>query len=554
MKLKNIINRSILPAFIATGLCLFTASCDDMLDTKPQGAITANEFDDDSVESLLVAAYAGLQAHFFGNNEAFDGPITNWVFDVRSDDAYKGGGALSMEEGIHQVEMNNFFSDNVVALNKWRNGYYAIARCNDAIEAIQDAEGITDAEGKIAELKTLRAYFYFDLVRLFKNLPYFIEGQLGATASPYEYSREQIFEFIKADLAAAYEALPATQSQAGRFNKYVAAAIHAKVSATLSEWQDVVKYSDYIISSGQYQLYNNFLDMSKIEFNNQFESIMAVQFSTANNNANINWCNLLNTTYSDGDLYGSGDDFFLGSQNLVNAYATDFNGLPYLDKEPSTNVSVAGYNGSVDPRVDFTVGRIGVPFRGHMYNSRWCRAYDLYGEYSGKKGLVSPEDPLMVEGFPWGASPLNFIIIRYADILLLKAEALIEQGTQLDEARELVNQIRRKAARSVSSTYTPVDINPSSVDYYVDEYPAAGWSQDYARKAVRMERRLELAMEGHRWFDLVRWGVAVEVMNKYYQTESRIHSYLSEGSLSENEILFDIPLDEVQNSGGLYNK
>lgn len=551
MKLNNIITRSLLSGFAALGMCFGMTSCNDMLDMEPQGSITANEFDDESVESLLVAAYAGLQSHFFGNNEAFDGPITNWVFDVRSDDAYKGGGALSMEEGIHQVEMNNFFSDNVVALNKWRNGLYAVARCNDAIEAIQDAEGITDAESKIAELKTLRSYFYFDLVRLFKYVPYFVEGQLGATASPYEYTREEIFDFIKADLAAAYETLPATQSQVGRFNKYVAAAIMAKVCAQTSDWENVEKYSDYVIGSGQYQLYNNFLDMSKIEFNNQFESIMAVQFSTANNNANINWCNLLNTTYSDGDLYGSGDDFFLGSQNLINAFATDANGLPYLDNNGPA-VSVTGYSGTVDPRVDFTVGRIGVPFRGYMYNSKWCRAYDLYGEYSGKKGLVSPDDPLMVTGFPWGASPLNFILIRYADILLLKAEALIEQGTDLNSARELINQVRVKAARSVSTTYTPVDINPSVVDYYVDEYPASGWNQEYARKAVRMERRLELAMEGHRWFDLVRWGVAVQTMNSYYQTESKVHSYLGEGSLSGSEILFDIPLDEVQNSGGLY--
>ena len=551
MKLNKIITRSLLSGLLATGMCFGLTSCDDMLDMEPQGSITANEFDDDSVEALLVAAYAGLQSHFFGNNEAFDGPITNWVFDVRSDDAYKGGGALSMEEGIHQIEMNNFFSDNVVALNKWRNGVYAIARCNDAIEAIQNASGITDAESKIAELKTLRAYFYFDLVRLFKHIPYFLEGQLGATASPYEYTREQIFDFIKADLADAYTKLPESQSQVGRFNKYVAAAIMAKVCAQTSDWDNVVKYSDYIIGSGQYQLYNNYLDMSKIEFNNQYESIMAVQFSTANNNANINWCNLLNTTYSDGNLYGGGDDFFLGSQNLINAFATDVNGLPYLDGD-GPDVSVAGYNGSVDPRVDFTVGRIGVPFRGYMYNSKWCRAYDLYGEYSGKKGLVSPTDPLMVTGFPWGASPLNFILIRYADILLLKAEALIEQGSDLNTARDLINQVRAKAARSVSTTYTPVDINPSAVDYYVEQYPAAGWNQDYARKAVRMERRLELAMEGHRWFDLVRWGVAVQTMNQYYQTESKVHSYLGDGSLSEDEILFEIPLDEVQNSGGLY--
>ncbi len=411
-------------------------SCDDMLDMKPQGQFTDSQFDDESVEGLMAAAYAGLQSHFFGNNEAFAGPITNWIFDVRSDDAYL--------------------------------------------------------------------------------------------------------------------ALPETQSQPGRFNRYVAAALHAKVSAFTSSWNEVVTYADYVIGSGKYQLYNNFLDMSKVEFNNSYESIMAIQFSTANNNANINWCNLLNTTYSDGNLFGNGDDFFLASQNLVNAFRTDENGLPYLDGSFNDRNVTTDFDGNVDPRLDFTVGRIGMPFRGHTYTMGWTRAYDVYGEYSGKKGLISPESPDMVQGFPWGASPLNFCLIRYADIILLKAEAMIELNSDLAGARELINSVRRKAARSVDASYTPVDCNPMIASYYVAEYPAAGWTQDYARRAVRMERRLELAMEGNRWFDLVRWGTVVETMNAYYASESKLRPYYKDANLTQSEVFFPIPLSEVENSGGLY--
>ncbi len=527
-------------------------SCNDMLDLKPQGQFGADQIDDETIEGLMAAAYGGLQAHFFGNNPAFAGPITNWILDVRSDDAYKGGGGLSMEGNIHQLEVSNIQSDNVSLLNKWQNNFYAVSRCNKAIKAVESSN-VTEKENYIAQLRTLRAYFYFDLIRCFDRLPYFAENDDPNSARADQYTREEIFGFIKKDLADSYEILPESQSKPGYFNKYVAAAIHAKVSAFTSSWDEVEKYADYVITSGKYELYPNFLDMSKIEFNNRYESVMAIQFSTANNAANINWSNLLNTTYSDGNLFGSGDDFFLASQNLVNAFRTDDDGLPYLDGTFNNENVTTDYNGNVDPRLDFTVGRIGMPFRGHTYTMGWTRAYDVYGEYSGKKGLIDPSSADMVQGWPWGASSLNFCLIRYADILLLKAEALIEMNKDLADARELINSVRRKAARSVDPGYTPVDCNPTIAFYAVGEYPATGWNQDYARRAVRMERRLELAMEGNRWFDLVRWGIVVETMNSYFKSESKLRSYLSGASMSADETYFPIPLDEVENAGGLYD-
>lgn len=544
MKLKYI-----LPFIALCGL----SSCSDMLDREPEGQFTASQLDDESIEGLLAAAYGGLQAHFFGNNEAFAGPITNWIFDVRSDDAYKGGGGISMEAYIHQLEVSNIQSDNASVFNKWQNSFFAISRCNNAIKAV-NAASVSDKPNLLGQLKTLRCYFYFDLMRCFDKIPYFTELDNPNEASTDQYTRQQIWDMIKADLAEAYENLPEEQNEPGKFNRYVAAALYAKVAAQTSSWAEVEKYAGYVISSGKYQLYPNFLDMSKIEYNNQYESILAIQFSTANNAANINWCNLLNTTYSEGNLYGSGDDFFLASQNLVNAYRTDAEGLPYLDGAPDNQNVTTDFAGNVDPRVDFTVGRIGMPFRSHMYNMQWTRAYDVYGEYSGKKCMVAPDSPLMVQGFPWGASPLNFNLIRYADIMLLKAEALIEQGTGLEEARTLINAVRAKAARSVDPSYTPVDCNPMVAHYSVGQYPAAGWDQMRARKAVRTERRLELAMEGQRWFDLVRWGNAVETMNAYYHSEAQLRPYLASASMSEDETYFPVPLSEVENAGGLYGK
>lgn len=534
---------------------LFTA-CEDMLDKKPYGQFTADQLNEEAIEGLLAAAYAGLEAHYFGNNEAFAGPSTNWIFDVRSDDAVKGGEQVTMEQNIHQLEISNLTSDNVSNLNKWQNNFYAIARVHNAMKAIKEAPINDDAKAVyLGELKTLRAWYYFDLIRIFERIPYFTEVDDPNTVRIDKYTREQIFDFIKSDCSEAYGMLPEKAASAGRFNRYVPAAIHAKVSAQTSSWGEVLQWTDIVINSKKYSLYNNFLDMSKIAYDNKNEAILSIQFSTADNNAHINWCNLLNTTYSAGNLFGTGDDFFLGSQNLVDAFRTDDNGLPYLDPStaPAERVS-ASYKGNVDPRLDFTVGRIGMPFRGHEYTAAWCRAKALYGEYSGKKGLIDPSSPDMVHGFPWGASALDFKLIRYADILLLKAEALIETNTELLVARDLINQVREKAKRSVDVNYVPLDINPDKANYKVESYTDENctWNQDYARLAVRHERRVELAMEGHRWFDLVRWGNVVEVMNKYFETEVKYHEYYEGAEMTEDEIFLSTPYDEVNNSNGLY--
>lgn len=153
---------------------------------------------------------------------------------------------------------------------------------------------------------------------------------------------------------------------------------------------------------------------------------------------------------------------------------------------------------------------------------------------------------------PWGASSLNYIIVRYADVLLMKAEALIELNKDLDIARDLINQVRAKAARSVDASYSPRDCDPMVANYAVGQYSATAWNQDYARRAVRHERRVELAMEGLRWFDLLRWGTAVDVVNKYYQFEVAYQPYYSSASLSADELYFPIPLNQKDNAGDLY--
>ena len=556
--MRTILSNSVnsVMAMIMAVVMLGITACDSLLDQAPYGAFTADQLDDQSVEGLLAAAYAGLNAHYFGNNEAFAGPSTNWIFDVRSDDAYKGGGAVTMEANIHQLEIGVISSDNVSLENKWQNDFYGITRVHKAMKALDEIPDISHRAQMMGELTILRSWFYFDMVRIFKHVPYFIYTEDPSSVRNDVYTQDSIMRMLQKDLIKAYETMEEESLTPARFNRYTAAALMAKISAQISDWPNVEKYADIVIQSGKYQLYNNYLDMSKIENDNLYESIIALQVVVTSDYGQINWSNLLNTTYSDGNLYGTGDDFFIASQNLADCFRTDANGLPYLDEAVAPtgggNRMNGGYKGNTDPRVDFTMARIGLPFRGHLYTRRWCRAYDTYGEFSGKKGLVEPENDQMVRGFPWGASNLNFIFLRYADIILLYAEALIEQNKNLDVARQYINMIREKAARSVDPYYSPVDVNPMITTYKVGEYPSAGWTQDYARKAVRMERRIELAMEGHRWFDLCRWGIAVETMNEYYKTEAEVRSYLNGATLSPNDVYMPTPIDEVRTADGLY--
>ena len=534
---------------IALGLLVGTTACNSLLDQKPYGQFIEDQMDESAVDGLLASAYAGLEAHFFGNNEAFAGPSTNWIFDVRSDDALKGGGGISMEGNIHQYEISNIFADNVSALDKWKNNYFAISRVHRAMLAIQGAQSITDKDQFLGELKVLRAFYYFDLVRLFQYLPYITENDDASTVDNKTYTQADIYGFIQKDLKEAYDMMSAASPAPGRFNKYAAAALMAKVSAQISDWDNVITYADHVINSGMYQLYPYYQDMSKIDFNNTYESIIALQCSTADDNAHINWSNLLNVTYSAGNLYGNGDDFFYASQNLADAFQTDDNGLPYLETASSAHVS-ATYTGNVDPRLDFTMGRIGLPFRGNLYTDAWCRAKDIYGEYSNKKCCIDPTDTRMASGWPWGASPLNWCFVRYADILLLRAEAAVEKG-DLTTALTYVNDVRAKAKRSIDPAYIPADLDVAVANYKVEPY-ASFSSQEYARKAVRMERRLELAMEGHRWFDLVRWGEVVSTMNAFFASEAAYHSYYSDAQMTEDEIFLPTPYEEVNNSNGLY--
>lgn len=535
------------------------ASCNDgLLNTEPRGVLAEGVLSETSVDKLVVAAYQALGGHFFGNDESFAGPSSNWIIDVRSDDAYKGGGGITDRTDIHQLETATMDPTNYACFQKWRNPYFGVARCNLAIREIQNLEDSNyPKQVRIAEMRLLRGHFHFDLKRNYGNIAHLDEKADPTATGNTDLSSDEVWQKIKEDFQFAFDNLPTEPDEIGRVNKYIAAAYLAKVNIELKEWDEAIANTGFVMS-GPYELLDDFQGLGTLEFENGPESVFTIQYSTANIYANHDWGNLLNVTLGPGiagGAYANGDDFYLGSQNLVNAFRVDNNGLPLFDTYDNVDVESGSYSGPLDPRVDFTFGRIGIPWKGNtaIYDLAWVRSTDYLPGFSGKKHVVAPNDPNVHNSFPWAASGLNFNIIRYAEVLLWRAEALIESGGSLEEARSLINQVRERAKNS--PYVKTLDGSQDAANYNIGLYPSTGWTQDYARKALRFERRLELAMEGHRFYDLNRWGITAQVMNAYYATEAEDVDYLEGVSFQagKHEYL-PIPQNEIDLAPTIYKQ
>ena len=570
--------------FLVAALALLTTACNEssFLDTKPQGTLSNVHMQTaDGVELLYNAAYAALK----GATRDNDVPMTNWLYgSVRSDDAYKGGGDTNDGNAgeMHRMEIFNLDATIANTDRKWYQMYCCLQRANEALKAFNNFtdDEIDELEIKKAEMRVLRAYFYFELSRLFNQIPYFDENvalEDYPNISNVEFSRDEILDKIAADLLNAAPGLPETQAQIGRVNRYVAYALAAKLRLYQAYEQDPETHAVVNINrehlaevvdlcsrlEGHYDLLDDFQQLDQMAYENGIESVFAVQYSMNDGSegaGNINWSNLL---IAPKGPY-NGDGFFLPSQNLVNAYQTDADGLPLFDTfndrdfdTMTDGVYSCRWDVTVDSRLDFVVGRPGITWKTYSEGpceAAWVRNQGDYGFHTSKRFLVSPESPDMFQGWPWGASGLNWQIIRYAHVLLWKAEALVELGDAagLEEARTIVNRIRLRAK---TSPYVK-DFNDPSKDaanYNIGEYPAEGWTQDYARRAVRFEMRLETAMEGERFFDLVRWGVAADVMNAYIakEKEKRVYYNIAGFTAGKDEYL-PISDDQYNFSGGCY--
>ncbi|MEQ8216971.1 MAG: RagB/SusD family nutrient uptake outer membrane protein [Arenibacter sp.] len=558
-------------------------SCDkDFLEYEPEGVLSnENVATADNAESLVVAAYAGIA------NDEMIGPLTHqWVYgSVRSDDAYKGGGGRSDVDVIDRYEQYNLtipdFGD-WMAPRTWTNYYKAISRANFALTVIND---IPDAEYanktlRQAELRFLRAHSHFMLKLLFKKIPYIIEGlsQEETAAISNDVSNDELWNTIAEDFIFAYNNLPQSQDEVGRADRNAAAAYMAKLrlyqayeqndqhqvtAINPARLQEVIDYADEVTAGLEADYGNNFLD----GFDNGPESIWAAQFSINDGTkvSRVSFVTGLNSPHGSA-LYGC-CGFHLASQNMVNAFRTDAAGLPLLDTFNDTDIfTTVNEDGTVtpavglmvDPRLDHTVGIPGRPFKyrntvntaGDMvYNFSWARDPGVYGYFGNMKEQQAPDCSCYVKEGPFVGTSKNVDFIRYADILLFKAEALI-QLDRWDEALPLINQVR---ARAAVSTQRQIDAGATDI-YNIQQYTTFP-DKDYAWKALKFERRLEFGMEGPRFFDLVRWGEAATVLNTYLAEEKTKRDFLSSAVFTAGrDEYYPIPQREIDFTGGLYTQ
>ena len=557
-------------------ICGFTA-CNSFLDEHtPQGVLSDEQVKTpENAEAMVVSAYA-----IFTSAEDINSSFSMWNFDVRSDDAYKGGNGTSDGDVFHQLEVQQgVLTTNWNINDMWVRLYNCISRVNSAIALLNTTgDDFKMKSQRLAEMKFLRAYAHFLLKRLYKNIPFVVDENLTYQQynelSNTEYTNDEGWQVIIDDLMEAYNTLPATQEDKGRPTKAAAAAFLAKVylykayrqddaksnqitSIDKTDLEKVIEFTNPTLFANydlEKDIHNNFRPEEQYE--NGVESIWAIQYSRNDGSTygNLNWSYGLIPPNIPGATDG-GCDFYKPSQNLVNAFHTGDNGLPLLDNFNQKKYDKATDN--ADPRLFLTVGMPGLPY---MFNknfmmeetSIWSRSNGLYGYYVTLKQNVDPAliGEYLIKGSYW-ASSMNRIVFRYADVLLMRAEAYAQLGNA-DQAIALVNQIRSRAAGSTQmiSGYQ----GSYGVKMYVANYKGS-FSKEEAIKIVKMERRLELAMESERFFDLVRWGDAATVLNKYYAEEIGSCAIYSNAHFTANKDEYlPIPFSQIAASNGHYTQ
>ena len=539
-------------------------SCsDEFLKVEPLGVLNESSLSSKiGVDLLLIGAYSmldGVQTNVGSPFSDWMGSADNWVYgSVASDDAYKGSNSGDQPE-ISIIETYNHTPDLLHFRGKWRAVYDGVARSNDVIQFVAKAKDMTEAEktSAIAQARFLRGHYHFEARKMWNKVPFIDDKTYDSNDanSTKVTNDKEIWPLIEEDLKFAYANLPNRfAGQPGRSNKWAAGATLAKCYMFQKKFTDAKPILEAIINTGGYKLVDKFHDNFRGATNNNTESIFEIQFSVNDGAAisnNGNRGHTLNFPYA-GKSVTTCCGFFQPSQNLVNAYKTDANGLPLLD---TWNVEdVPGdksqlYTGSIDPRLDYTVGREGVPYLDWgLHEKEYIRDPAYAGPFSPKKsspyksevGATTFTNPRMNSN--------NYRIIRLSHALLWLAECEVETNGDLEKARGLVNQLRKRAGNPDGFVKMPDGKNAGN--YVVKEYTES-WvgKQETARKAVRFEMRLEWAMEGHRFFDLVRWGVADVVLNEFKTVEQTKRVYLRGTKFVKGKHeYFPIPNQEILNS------
>ena len=565
---------------LAAALIGTFTSCDDFLDYTPTAVVDEDKAFSEP-DKMVNSAYAMLGDCWYSY------PFNLWPYgDLSSDDCLKGGGGTG-DTGYHDVEIWSTLTSTKGELDElWYRLYCAVSRCNRALVSLQqNGESTLGAEltkQREAEVRFLRAHFYFKLLTMYRQIPWIdekvYEDKATESTSNTQFTYEELWQKVIADFQAAYDVLPAKQKDGGRVNKIAAAGYLAKCYLTIA-WGDgyeatdgvdhinkeymqkVVDYTD-VVKNSDYGYMADFGDIFLPDNKNSKESVFAVQASDYSEDHTTfgrgNWSNVLNGCWG---MWSCGWDFHKPSQNLVNAFKTK-NGLPMFDdynNEIDYPINGQPDNQKWDPRLFHTVGMPTFPYKyeaEYTMTTANSRTPNTYGYYTSLKEVPQRSEGETYNG-SWQAFAMNDYVFRYTDVMLMRAEALIELN-RLDEAEKIVNDIRGRAALSVNKHISYAK-DQCEIAQYPDNYFT---SKEVARKCLRWERRLEMAMENGRFFDLRRWGIASETLNAYFLTEQNdvyegqtYGQYYKDAHFTagKNEF-FPIPYNQMYYIPGLYTQ
>ena len=516
-------------------------SCkDSFLEVLPTSSLAEAQLTSTAgLEGVLIGAYAQLSG--LGNYAA--GP-SNWVFgSIRGGDANKGTDPGDFSD-INPVQRFEITPTIGFPTGLYQGHFEGVARTNILLALLKKAQPSVkteDIKRMEAEARFIRGHFYFQLKRNFGMVPYVDETNTVDNGIEKTKNNVDLWPKIEADFKAAYDALPETQASVGRVNKWAAAAYLAKTYLYQKKFAEAKALFDLIIANGKttggkkYNLVPKFSNFFRIANDNNEEAIFAVQATVKSgngNNANAD----LQLNFIQGVDPGTCCGFFQPSFELVNSYRTDAKGLPLLDGSYNTDANAVKQdmgilssapftldNGNLDPRLDHTVGRRGIPFLdwGNHTGASMIRNQGNGGPYSPKKYIYqkAEKDAGLTETGGWGHqtyNALNISIIRFSDLLLMAAEAEVELGN-LGQALTYVNRVRTRAS---NATDFVTAAGKPAANYKIELYTSFP-TAEYARSAVRFERKLELGMEGYRFYDLVRWGTDVTEINNYLKYDSK---------------------------------
>ncbi len=545
--MKRINYKILIPGGLALMALLFACG-KNFLNKPPLGVLRpvllANQV---GVQGILIGAYSDLTGEGTSQGGAWGSAADNWTYgSVCADDAYKG--STSSDQGdIVNLQQWVAVTNNPYLGQKWAAMYDGIQRANDVIRTMRLATDIAPADTVEfkAEALFLRAFFHFELRKIFWYPPFVDE-----TITPLNNNLNvpnndasgyiEIWPKIEADLTYAMANLPATQPYKGQANKWAAQAFLAKVYMFEGKFSAAQPLLDELIASGvtasgtPYALQKNYAQ----NFNpnpagkNTSESVFAVQIAVNDGSANANvggkgYGDNLNFPYGGGP--GACCGFDNPSQDLADAFKTDANGLPLpiasFNLAPHvSDQTPAAYAGNLDPRIDITMGRLGVPYLdwGPDPGDVWIRSPIDDGHFSPKKNVYASavKGSLSDASAFWAGvetDAVNINLIRFSDVLLWDAECAAVAGN-LALAQTDVNLVRARAASNIYWVYKDGVFDATNYVYtggsvLADKYKIAPYPAGYfstpiiAMDAIIMERRIELGEEGHRFFDLQRWQV-----------------------------------------------